>query len=274
MLLAVDPDKVHIKQAGEGFLYEVALILAHETLVNEHAGQLIANGPADKARGHGGIHAAGQTQNDLLVADTLFQSLHGVLNEGIHLPVAGAAADAVEEVFQHQVAVLAVGHLRVRLNGVDFLGGVFHGRHRALVRPGGNREALGHLIDPVGVAHPHYALGGNLRKKQGILLGDGHVNFAVLGGFGGNDGTARHPGGELAAVADTENRNSQLQHRGVVVGGGHIEDAVGAAGENNAPIAPCLNLLRGNGVVLLNLRIDVEIPNSSGDQLIILTAEV
>ena len=95
MFLAVNPDKVHIEQAGEGFLHEVSLILAHEALVNEHAGQLIANGTADEACGHGGIHAAGQTQNNLLVADALFQSLYGVLDEGIHLPVAGAATDAV-----------------------------------------------------------------------------------------------------------------------------------------------------------------------------------
>ena len=274
MLLAVDPDKVHIKEAGKGLLHEVALVLAHEALVHENAGQLVAHGSADEARGHGGVHAAGQTQNDLLVPDALPQGLDGVLNEGVHLPVTGAEADIVQEVFQHLIAKLAVGHFRVELDGIELLLRVFHGCHGAVIRGGGDLEALGKGADPVGVAHPDNAALGHVGKELGSLLFQVQLDFAVFRGLGGNDRAAGHPGGELAAIADAENGDSQLQHRGVIMRGGHIVDAVGAAGEDNALVVPGLDLLGGDCVVLLNLRVDVEIPDSAGNQLIILAAKV
>ena len=41
MLLAVHADKVHIKQARERLFDKITLVLAHESLVYEHARQLI-----------------------------------------------------------------------------------------------------------------------------------------------------------------------------------------------------------------------------------------
>ena len=271
MLLAVDPDEVHIKQAGEGLLHEVPLILAHEALIHKDAGQLIAHRPADEARGHGGIHAAGQTQDDLLAADFLPQGLHGVLDEGVHLPLPLAAAHIVQEVPENLIAVPAVGDLGMGLDGVDLFLRVLHGGYGALGGKGGDLIALGQITDPVGVAHPHH---GNVLKEQGSFLGHGHVNFAVLGGFGGDDAALCHPADELGAVADAQNRDAQLQHHGIVVGGGHIEYAVGAAGEDDALIVPGLDFLRGDGIERFDLRVDMEIPDSAGDQLIVLTAEV
>ena len=52
MLLAVQPDKVHVKELGEGLLHEVALVLPHQTLIHKHAGQLVAHGTGDKPRRH------------------------------------------------------------------------------------------------------------------------------------------------------------------------------------------------------------------------------
>ena len=274
MLLAIDPDEMHVKEAGEGLLYEVALVLAHEALVHENAGQLVTHGPADEARSHGGIYAAGQTENDLLVADALPQGLDGILNEGIHLPVAGAEADIVQEVFEHLIAELAVGHLGMELDGVELLRLVLHGSHRAVIGGGGDLEALRQLIDPVRMAHPHDAALGHIGKKLGSLLFQVQLNLAVFGSLGGDDRAAGHPGGELAAVANAENGNAQFQNRRVIVGGRHIIDAVGAAGEDDALVVPGLDLSGGNGIVLLDLRIDVEIPDSAGDQLVILSAKV
>ena len=58
------------------------------------------------------------------------------------------------------------------------------------------------------------------------------------------------------------------------MGGGHIEYAVGAAGEDDALVVPGLDFLRGNGIILLDLRVDMEVPDSAGDQLIVLAAKV
>lgn len=274
VLLAVDPDKMHVKEAGKGLFNEIALVLAHEALVHKDAGQLVAHGAADQACGHGGIHAAGQAQNDLLPADALPQGLDGILNKGIHLPVAGAAADLIQEVLQYLVAELAVGHLGMGLDGIEPLRRVLHGRHGALFRAGGDLEARGQPVHTVRMAHPDGALLRHILEEQGVALGDGHIDLAVLGGLGGDDAAACHPGSQLAAVADAEDGNAQLQHLGIIMGRGHIIDAVGAAGKDDALVAPGLDLLRGNGVVLLDLRIHVQVTNPAGNQLIVLAAKI
>lgn len=170
MLLAVDPDEMHVKEAGEGLLYKVALIFTHKALVYKDTGQLVPHGPADEACGHGGIYAAGEAENNFLIADALPQGLDGILNEGIHLPVAGAEADIVQEVFEHLIAELAVGHLGMELDGVELLRLVLHGSHRAVIGGGGDLEALRQLIDPVRMAHPHDAALGHIGKELGSLL--------------------------------------------------------------------------------------------------------
>ena len=274
MLLAVDPDEVHIKKAGEGLFNKVALILAHEALIYEDTGQLIAHSPADEARGHGGVDTAGKAQNDLFIPDALSQGLDGIFNKGIHLPIALAHAHVIQEVPQHLVAELAVGDFRVVLHGVNARCLVFHGGDRAVIGAGGDFKALGQLLNAVCMAHPDNALGRHVPEQLGAGFFQIQADFAVLRGLGGDDGAAGHPCGELAAVANAQNGNAQLQHRGVIVGGGHIIDAIGAAGEDDALIAPVLDFLGGDRIVLFDLRIDVEIPDSAGDQLVILAAKV
>ena len=274
VLLAVDPDEVHIKKAGEGLFYKVALIFPHQALVYEDTGQLVAHGPADEACGHGGIHAAGEAQNDLFIPDARSQGLDGILNKGIHLPVALAPAHVIQEVPQHLVAELAVGDFRVVLHRVNTLGLILHGSHGALFSGGCDFKALGQRINAVRMAHPDDALGGYVLEQLGAGLLKVQLDFAVLGGLGGDDGAAGHPGGELAAVANAQNGNAQLQNLRVIVGRGQIIDAIGAAGKDNALIAPVLDFLGGDRIVLFDLRIDVEIPDTAGDQLVILSAKV
>ena len=55
-----------------------------------------------------------------------------VLHKGVHLPVAGAAADVVHKVAQHLLALSGVEHLRVELDGVQALFLVFRSGHRAV----------------------------------------------------------------------------------------------------------------------------------------------
>ena len=111
----VDADKVDVELAAlaKDLADLLALILAQQTVVHEHAGQLLADGLGQHGRADAGIHAAGQCAEYLAVADLFAQSLDGVFHEGIHLPVTGAAADIIDEVMQNFRAVLGVQDLRV-----------------------------------------------------------------------------------------------------------------------------------------------------------------
>ena len=153
-LLTVDADKVHVKQLGEGLLHIVALVLAHQPLIDEHAGELSADRLAQQRRGDGAVDAARESEHHALVPHLLSDLRDCGVDEIVHPPLALAAADAVEEVPQHVAAVLGVVDLGVELHAVELLFLVRHRRHGAVRGGRGDGEAVGHLVDVVAVAHP------------------------------------------------------------------------------------------------------------------------
>ena len=109
-IAGVDADKVDVELAAlaKGLTDLLALVLAQQTMVNEHAGQLLANGLCQHSCADAGINAAGQGAEHLAVADLLAQCLDGVLDERIHLPVTSTVAYIIDEVMQNFRAVLGV----------------------------------------------------------------------------------------------------------------------------------------------------------------------
>ena len=57
-VLAVHTDKVHIKKLCKGLLNKVTLVLAHESLIHEHAGELLSHSTAEKSCCNRGINTA------------------------------------------------------------------------------------------------------------------------------------------------------------------------------------------------------------------------
>ena len=267
----VDVEAIGIARAKDRadlFLF----VLTQQTVIHEHAGQLLADGLGQHSGQHGGIHAAGQCAQHLALADALPQSLDIVLYKGIHLPVAGAAADVVHEVAQHLLALGGVQHLRVELYGVQTLFGIFNGCHRAVCGVGSDLEAGSRLLDVVIVAHP--ADGRRLHIGEQLALGvHKHLGLAVLTLGSAADMTAQQVHHQLAAVADAQHRHAPAEDLGV--DGGRILqiNAVGAAGEDNA-----LGILglddRKIGFIGIDLAVDIIFSDAAGNQLIVLSAKV
>ncbi len=142
------------------------LILAQQTVVHEDAGQLLADGLGQHGSADGGIDAAGQGAEHFSVADLFAQSLDVVFHEGVHLPVAGAAADIVDEVTENFRAVRGVEDLGVELHGVEAACLILRGSHRTVGRVGHDLEARGGLLDVVVMAHPADILRGQRVKQR------------------------------------------------------------------------------------------------------------
>ena len=109
-----------------------------------------------------------------------------------------------------------MGDLGMELDGVDLAAFVAHRRNGTLVGRRDDGKALGRRGDIVAVAHP---ADGGLRYviKKDIVL-DGQLDLAVLAAvLGACDRTARHVGDQLTAVADTEDRNTGVEDRGIVL---------------------------------------------------------
>ena len=270
----VDADKVDVELAAlaKDLADLLALVLAQQTVVHEHAGQLLADGLGQHGRADAGVHAAGQGAEHLAVADLLAQGLDGVLYEGVHLPVTGAVADIIDEVMQNFRAVLGVQDLGVELHGVEAAGLILRGSHRAVGRVGHDLKAGGGLLDVVVMAHPADILRGQrVKQRAGGVQIDQRLAVLALGCLA--DLAAQHVHHQLAAVADAEDGHAPVVNLGVDRGRIRQVGAVGAAGKDDA--LGVLGLDFGKvGAVRINLAIYVAFADTAGNQLIILAAEI
>ena len=89
-------------------------------MVDEHAGELLADRLVDQHRGDRAVDAAGQPADHAALADLGADLLDRLLLEGAHGPVALAAGDLAHEVAQQCRAVGGVHDLEVELGGVEF----------------------------------------------------------------------------------------------------------------------------------------------------------
>ncbi len=80
-LLGVRADHLDPHVAGEGAHDLVALAEAQQAVVHEDAGELVADGPVQQGGDHGGVDAAGQAEQDLVVADLAADLRDGVLDD-------------------------------------------------------------------------------------------------------------------------------------------------------------------------------------------------
>ena len=100
-------------------------------------------------------------------------------------------------------------HLRVKLNGVKTAFGAAHSGDGAVIGVGNSFEALGHLDNVVGMAHPaDVAIGHFIKNGGGAVVIDSDVTvFTVVRG----NLAAENMGHKLCAVAYTENGYIQLK---------------------------------------------------------------
>ena len=90
----VDVDHLGVQAAGEHVHHHLAFVRAQQAMVDEHAGELVADGAMDQRGGHGGVHAAGQAEDHFLVADLLADHGHGLGDVVAHDPVGARAGNA------------------------------------------------------------------------------------------------------------------------------------------------------------------------------------
>ena len=93
----VDVLEVHVVVLLEDLLDLLGLVLAQQPVVDEDAGEAVADGLVDEHGDHGGVDAAGESEDDGAVADLLADVRDGLVDELLEIPGAGAAAGALAE---------------------------------------------------------------------------------------------------------------------------------------------------------------------------------
>ena len=155
LLAGVDDDQVDAGRRDELLLDLLGLTGPQQPVVDEHAGQLVADGALHQRGGHGGVDTTGQGAQHPALADLLADRGDLVLDHVGRGPRAVQPGAAQQEVLDHPLAEGRVDHLGVPLDAVQPAlvvlerGDVGARGGRGDLHPGGSR---GHRV---AVGHPH-----------------------------------------------------------------------------------------------------------------------
>ena len=133
----------------------VRFALAHEPVVDEHAGELVADRLVDEHGRDRRIDAARQAADHARLADLRANAGDLLVAESGHRPVAFEAGDLEQEIGEEFRAVGRVNHLRMEHRGVVAPLLVGRDRVRRVLRHGIDPETFGQARDAIAVAHPH-----------------------------------------------------------------------------------------------------------------------
>ena len=98
--LGIDADDLHAEVLGEDLHDLVAFVEAQQAVIDEHAGELVADRLVQQRRDHRGIHAAGKAQQHLALAHLRAHARDGVFDDVADAPQRLAAADLAHEALE------------------------------------------------------------------------------------------------------------------------------------------------------------------------------
>src|SRR5690606_10280106 len=219
-LLGVDADDAHAHVLRERLHDLIALAEAQQSMIDEHASELISDRAMQQRSKHRGIDAARQPQQHAVGADLLANAGDRIRDDVARLPTRFAAADLAHEAFEHLRTLARVSDFRVKLNGIVVPRFVGHCRERHRIRERDRDEARRQLIDPIAMTHPHIEGGPALLVRVvGKTLEEPawrrcrHARIAELAVAACGHAPAELLRHRVHPVANTEHGNAELEHR-------------------------------------------------------------
>ena len=196
-----------VAEGGDDLL---ALVLAHEAVVDEDAGELVADRAVDEHRGDARVDAAGEAADDAPVADLRADARDLLLDDRRRRPGQVAAADVAEERLEDVLPEGRVDDLGVELDAVEAALDRLDGGHGRRGRRGERGEPGRRGEDRVAVRHPAGLL-GRQAGQQPPRLADRQLRAAELADLGALDLAAEVEREQLHAVADAQHRDPELE---------------------------------------------------------------
>ena len=268
-------DQVHLEGVSERGHHALGLALPEQAIVDEQAGELIADGAVDQDGHDGRVHAPRKGAQDTIPADLTADALHGRVDERGHRPVGARAAEA-EEVPQDRLALRRMRDLGVELDGEEPARVVRHRRDRAVLGGAQIDEASRRLHHRVPVAHPHRDPAiplGHDALEQPLGGEEPELGGTVLAPLRGHHVAPEQIAHGLHAVADAEQRDARLEEPLVRQRGLVVVDARWAAREHDALVAGREHVFDRLGA-RQDFRVDTQLSDPAGDELGVLRTEV
>ncbi len=270
-LLRLHVDEGHAKVAGERLDDLLGLVLPQQAVIDEDAGELVADGLVDEQRRNRRVDPARERAEDSFVPDSCTNETDLLLDDRCGRPGRRNGGHLVEEVLQDLLPVRRVHDLGVELHPVQPLGTVLERGDRRRRRGRRDRRSFGGSGDRVPVAHPDGLLRRQVVEELGIRRLE--ARLPELGDPGPLDCTPEVPRHQLHPVTDPERRHAELEDPGVEVGSIVAVHRGRPAGENEGRGVSPRDLVRGQPVAD-ELRVHARLAHAPRDQLAVLATEV
>ena len=272
-LAGVDVDQLDAEALTEGVDDLLGLALAQQAVVDEDAGELLADRPVHERGGGGRVDPAGEPADHAAVADLGADPLDLLVDHRGRRPLLLAARDLAQEPLQDRLAVRGMDHLGMELDAVEPALGVLAGGDRRARAGGEGAEPRRRLVDAVAMAHPALLRLWEARHQPTALVEQRELGPAELAALRALDPTAEGLDHDLHPVTDAEHRDVELEQLGAQRRGPGLVDRGRAAGEDEGPGIAQLDPL-DVGVVREQLGEDPALTEPARDQLRVLAAEV
>ena len=271
-LPGIDVFDIDVKTLVEKLHQKLGLPFAHEALVNEHAGELIANGLVQQEGEGGGIDTTGEGQQHALLAHLGPHISHGLIDESGRGPVGFALTNVINEIAQHGHPTGGMDHLRVELHPIQPPLVIGHRRLGRVVRMGQAGKTCGQALHGITVAHPHGRTILDIGQQiNGVVHKQGRL--AVFSAACRHHRTAQLLHHQLHAVANTKDRNAQVPNPRITHRGPGLIHGARTATENDPLGLDGLEFFRRGGVTH-HQRKHLGFAHAPGDQLGVLGTKI
>ena len=260
-------------EVAKGLDHLLGLVLAQQTVVDEHAGELIADRAVDERRGGRRVDASREAADHPSVADLGPHGSDLLVDHRGGRPALLEACDLAQEAVEDLGAVGRVDDLGVELDPVEAPLGTLAGGHRRAWAGGERDEARRRLEDAVAMAHPALLLMRQPGQQLSAAVGEDQRGAPELPRVGAFDPAAEDMDHRLHPVADAQHRDVELEQLAAQLRCAVRIDRRRPAGQHQRRGTPLADPLQV-GVVGEQLGEHPALADPPGDQLGVLPAEV
>ena len=270
-LLRLHVHEGHAKVAGERLDDLLGLVLPQQAVIDEDAGELVADRLVDEQRRNRRVDPAREGAKDSFVPDSCANETDLLLDDRCGRPGRRNGRHVVEEVLQDLLPVRRVHDLGVELDAVQPLRAMLERGDRRRRRRGRDGRPFRRSRDRVPVAHPDRLLGRQIVEELGVRRLE--ARLPELGDPGPLDGAPEVPRHQLHPVTDPECGHAELEDPGIEIGRVVAVHRGRPAGEDESRgVAP--RDLVSRQPVAHELRVHARLAHAPRDQLAVLPPEI
>jgi hypothetical protein len=192
-------------------LHHFGFARAQQAVVDENAGELVADGLVQQRRRHARIHAAAQAENDVFLADLRADFLDGLVDVIAASSSSAAAADAVDKVGDDFLAARRVDDFGMKLQAEEFPRAIFDRRVFGIFRDGDGLKPSGIFVSLSPWNSRPAATWAVWRTARRSVFHRERA-FAVFALLAFLDFAAEKLREQLHAVADAQHRHAELKN--------------------------------------------------------------